>query len=365
MADPFSGLLSWYAKNRRRLPWRDDPAPYRVWIAEIMLQQTRVDTVLPYYERWMARFPNVDALAGADLQEVLACWEGLGYYSRARNLHRAARIIRDELGGELPDTVLGLRRLPGIGPYTAGAIASIAFNRDAPLVDGNVRRVLARVHNLEIPADSTEGRRRLWEFAAAALPPGRAGDHNQALMELGALICTPRDPACPVCPLAGDCEAHRLGVERSRPVLSVKAAVPAYTVAAAVIRQNGAVLITQRPEDGLLGGLWEFPGGKVEPGEDLFACLHREIAEELGLKIEIDRPIGTYRHAYTHFKVTLYAFECRLDGVGQVLVEKGVAAHRWVAPDDLDTFPMGKIDRSIAGDIQKFFTTEHTEISKI
>jgi A/G-specific adenine glycosylase len=172
-------------------------------------------------------------------------------------------------------------------------------------------------------------------------------------MELGALICTPRKPACPACPLAGGCEAHRLGIESLRPVLSLKAPVPTVTVTAAVIRQDGKFLITQRPEDGLLGGLWEFPGGKVEPGEDLIACLHREIAEELGLKIEIDRPIGIYRHAYTHFKVTLHAFDCRLNGVEQVLKERGVAAHRWVAPEELDGFPMGKIDRSISGDLHK------------
>ena len=348
-----SGLLPWYFENRRSLPWREAPEPYRVWISEMMLQQTRVDTVLPYFARWMERFPDLSTLARADLQEVLACWEGLGYYSRARNLHKAARILRDEWGGHLPSSVKALQELPGIGPYTAGAIASIAFNRDAPLVDGNVRRVLARVYNIDAPVDEAEGRNRIWEIAEAILPPGRAGDHNQALMELGALVCTPRTPACPVCPLQEDCLAHRAGLEEARPVRRVKTATPRITVTAAVIRREESVLITQRPEDGLLGGLWEFPGGKLEQGEDLAACLLREIEEELGLKIEIVRPIGVYNHAYTHFKVTLHAFDCRMAENGQVLEERGVAAHRWVTPADLASFPMGKIDRSISVDLQK------------
>ena len=347
----FSKLLPWYFKHRRSLPWRDSPAPYAVWISEIMLQQTRVDTVLPYYTRWMARFPDIEALASADLQDVLVCWEGLGYYGRARNLHKAARLVRDELGGELPYAADELRELPGIGPYTAGAIASIAFGQDAPLVDGNVRRVLARVFNLDIPVDGAEGRERLWDIAGAILPRGRAGDHNQALMELGALVCTPRSPDCPACPIQDGCRAHRMGVEAQRPVRKRRAVTPHHIVTAAVIRREGTVLIAQRPKDGLLGGLWEFPGGKVEPDEALADCLHREIDEELGLKIEILDPIGVYRHAYTHFKVTLHAYDCRLAEEGQVVRERGVAAHRWVSPEELGDFPMGKIDRSIADDI--------------
>jgi A/G-specific adenine glycosylase len=317
-----------------------------------MLQQTRVETVLPYFARWMERFPDIPTLAGADLQDVLASWEGLGYYSRARNLHRAARIVRDEMGGRLPSSAAELRKLPGIGPYTSGAIASIAFNRDEPLVDGNVRRVLARVFNIEIPADSPEGRRRIWDLAGKILPSGRAGDHNQALMELGALVCTPRAPACGQCPVREACGAHRHGVQALRPVLGPKPEIPSHTVTAAVIRQDAAILITRRPEDGLLGGMWEFPGGKVEPGEGLEGCLHREIDEELGLKIEILGPIGVYRHAYTHFKVVLHAFDCRLDGEAQRLQEKGVSAHRWVRADELGDFPMGKIDRAISVEIR-------------
>ncbi|HUF38904.1 MAG TPA: A/G-specific adenine glycosylase [Anaerolineales bacterium] len=345
-------LLPWYRANRRSLPWRETPAPYRVWVSEIMLQQTRVETVLPYFARWIERFPDVHALADADLQDVLACWEGLGYYARARNLHKAARIIRDDHEGRLPNTAAGLRKLPGIGEYTAGAIASIAFGRDEPVVDGNVRRVLARVYNIAIPADGPAGRRRLWEIAGEILPGGQAGDHNQALMDLGALICTPRDPNCPGCPVRTGCEANRLGVVSERPLMRTRPETPHHTVTAAVIREGDTVLITRRPDDGLLGGLWEFPGGKLEPGEDLAACLHREIDEELGLQIEILGQIGVYRHAFTHFKVTLHAFDCRLGGNGAAVQEREVAAHRWVTPDKLGTFPMGKIDRSISKTLQ-------------
>ncbi|MFQ5616808.1 MAG: A/G-specific adenine glycosylase [Anaerolineales bacterium] len=352
---PFpSALLSWYAQNAREMPWRGHPSPYAVWVSEIMLQQTRVETVIPYFERWMARLPTVEALATAGLQEVLNLWEGLGYYSRARNLHRTAKIVVGEHGGQLPRDVSALRKLPGIGPYTAGAIASIAFGLDEPLVDGNVRRVLARVFDVAVPADSTAGKRRLWELAAEHLPPGRAGDYNQALMDLGAMICTPRNPACVRCPVNCLCEAHRLGSREDRPVLKPKTATPHYIVTAAVIRRNGQVLIAQRPENGLLGGLWEFPGGKLEPGEDLVACLQREIREELGAVVDVGGSLGTYKHAYTHFRVTLHAFGCTLASGEPRPIE--VADLRWVTPAKLPDFPMGKIDRQIA---RRLLSEEH------
>ena len=349
---PFSTrLLAWYAANRRSLPWRDHPDPYAVWVSEIMLQQTRVDTVLPYFERWMARFPDVWTLAEAPQHEVLNLWEGLGYYSRARNLHSAARIVADQYAGSLPSEVTELRKLPGIGPYTAGAIASLAFNMDEALVDGNVRRVLSRVFNVAAPSDRPEGQRILWDLAAAHLPSGRARDYNQALMELGALVCAPREPGCSECPVGPVCEANRLGVQAERPVLKPKVKTPHLTVTAAVIRQDGRILIAQRPQDGLLGGMWEFPGGKLEPGENLAGCLVREISEELGVSIAVGKPFGVYRHAYTHFKVTLHAFDCRLDPAGQQPEGIGVAAFRWVTPNEMEGFPMGKIDRQIASEL--------------
>ncbi len=339
-------LLEWYAHAARRLPWRGSGDPYAVWVSEVMLQQTRVETVIPYYERWMKRFPTLRELAEAPEGEVLRLWEGLGYYSRARSLHRAARQVLAEYGGSLPAGRAELEKLPGIGAYTAGAIASIAFGADEPALDGNIRRVLARVFNMDLPARSPEGERRLWALAREHLPPGRAGDANQAWMDLGATICLPRKPACPVCPLDDVCQARALGVQDARPVLPERPAVPHHTVTAGVIRREERVLIARRPSHGLLGGLWEFPGGKVEDGESLPECLRRELREELGAQAAVGAEIGVFRHAYTHFRVTLHAFECALEGGEPQALHHSEL--RWARPGELERFAMGKIDRQIA-----------------
>ena len=344
-------LLNWYSLRARRLPWREQPDPYAVWVSEIMLQQTRMETALPYFQSWMERFPNIEVLANSSLQQVLAAWEGLGYYSRARNLHRAARIVVDQYDGILPEDPATLRKLPGIGRYTAGAIASIAFGRDEPALDGNIRRVLARVFDVRQPARSPTGERILWELASQNLPAGQAGAYNQAMMDLGATVCTPRTPDCPGCPLVEICQSHALGVEEQRPALIRRAETPHYTVTAAVIRRGEELLIAQRPLDGLLGGLWEFPGGKLLPGEDLVSCLQREIYEELGVEIEVGGAVGVFRHAYTHFRVTLHAFKCNLrNGSEPAAIQ--VKDLRWVKPASLDEYPMGKIDRQIAALLQ-------------
>ena len=338
-------LLAWYAVNARTLPWRGHPDPYAVWVSEIMLQQTQVDTVSPYFERWMARFPTLEALAAASEQEVLALWEGLGYYSRARNLWRAARQVW-EAGGQMPRTAADLALLPGVGRYTAAAIASMAFGQNEAALDGNIRRVLARIFNVTLPARSPEGERQLWALAQQHLPPGRAGDYNQALMDLGSQICTPRAPACLVCPLQALCQAAALGLQAERPVMSARPPVPLWTVTAAVIWRADRVLIARRPSRGLLGGLWEFPGGKLEPGETLPEGLRREIAEELAVEIAVGAELGVYRHAYTHFKVVLHAFACTLvTGEPQPQVASELC---WALPAELPDFPMGKIDRQIA-----------------
>jgi A/G-specific adenine glycosylase len=340
-------LLNWYSRHARQFPWRGRPDPYAVWVSEIMLQQTQVETVIPYFTRWMRRFPSVEALARASQQDVLAAWEGLGYYSRARNLQRAAVRVMDEYGGELPRDTATLRKLPGVGRYTAGAIASLAFGLDEPALDGNIRRVLARVFNVTGPAKSKESERRLWELAAANLPPGRAGDYNQALMDLGATVCTPKAPDCPHCPLGELCQARRLGVQEQRPAAVNKPAVPHHTVTAAVIWRDGRLLLAQRPPEGLLGGMWEFAGGKLQPGEDLAACLKREIREELGVEIDVHESLGVYHHAYSHFRVTLHAFACSL---WEGAEPRPLQVHdlRWVVPADLGDYPMGKLDRQIA-----------------
>jgi A/G-specific adenine glycosylase len=343
-------ILEWYQTHSRKLPWRENSDPYAVLVSEIMLQQTRVETVIPYYLRWMERFPDLSRLASASQEEVLAAWEGLGYYQRARGLHKAARLIMAEYSGEVPSQVKVLRRLPSIGRYTAGAIASIAYGKDEPALDGNIRRVLARVFNVSEPVRSPAGERILWRLVSENLPAGRAGEYNQALMDLGAIICTPRRPDCPRCPLASICQARALGIQEQRPVVPARKEIPHYTVTAAVIGRDGTVLIAQRPEKGLLGGLWEFPGGKLQEGESLPEGLKREIMEELAVEVEIGAELGIYRHAYTHFRVTLHAFECRLErGEPRALEASDI---KWVSLPDLIAYPMGKIDRQIARDIQ-------------
>jgi A/G-specific adenine glycosylase len=311
-----------------------------------MLQQTRVETVTPYFKRWMLQFPSISALAESSLQDVLVVWEGLGYYGRARSLHKAAQMVMEEYNGVLPGDVRLLRKLPGVGRYTAGAIASIAFGFDEPTLDGNIRRVLARYFNVSEEARSTAGENQLWKLATQHLPAGQAGDFNQALMDLGASICSPKSPDCEQCPLNNTCQAKYLGIQEHRPVQFPKPAIPHVTVTAAVIRRGDKVLIARRPAQGLLGGMWEFPGGKQKDEEDLRACLQREIDEELGVEIIVGAQIARYQHAYTHFRVTLYAFWCTL-----LLGEPSpiqVEQVRWVFPNELSQYPMGKIDRQIS-----------------
>jgi A/G-specific adenine glycosylase len=312
---PVSRLLRWAARNLRDLPWRAEPRdPYRVWVSEIMLQQTQASTVIPYFLRFTERFPTMRALAQAPLDDVLKLWEGLGYYARARNLHRAAQKVMAEFSGKLPDTVEELGKLPGIGAYTAGAIASLAFGRDAPVVDGNVKRVLCRVYAIRGDTRRPKLQKQLWTLAKMNLPKGKAGRWNEAMMELGAMVCAPRSPGCNECPLGQVCRARALGIQDRLPERAAKKRIPHYDVTAAVIRtlRGRRILIAQRPLGGMLGGLWEFPGGKRERGESLQECLRREIKEELGIEIKVGRPVTRVEHAYTHFRITLHAFECRL-----------------------------------------------------
>ena len=345
-------LLAWYAIHARALPWRKTRDPYRIWVSEIMLQQTQVETVIPYYHRWLKKFPTIKVLAKAPQAEVLKLWEGLGYYSRARNLHTAAQQVVADFNGQLPPDPIRLQTLPGIGRYTAGAIASIAFNLDTAVLDGNVKRVLARVFNLSDDVKSPAGEKKLWAVAESLVPVGRAGDYNQAVMDLGATVCTPQNPTCGLCPLLGLCESQKLGLQGERPVVKKKAPTPHYAVTAAIIRQRGRVLIAQRPANKLLGGLWEFPGGKREPGESLPDCLVREIKEELGIQIAVDEQVLTLKHAFTHFKITLYVFAVTwLKGTPRA---RQVADFKWVRPAELRDYAMGKTDRQIAKWIMGF-----------
>ena len=328
------------------MPWRVEKKPYPIWVSEIMLQQTRVDTVRPYYLRWMKRFPDLRSLAEANEEEVLHTWEGLGYYARARNMLRAARVIVEKFGGEFPRGKNDIRGLPGIGAYTAAAIASIAFGLDEPAIDGNIRRVLARVENIRSPLGSPQAENEFIASAKRLLPHGKAGDFNQAMMDLGATICTARKPHCAECPVQQFCEAFRLDAQAELPVITPKPQVPQIEVTAAVIHRGDFVLIARRPSQGLLGGMWEFPGGKVEPGETDEQALAREIREELGAEVDVGGKLGSYQHAYTHFRVTLRAYNCcLLSGEPKALEASEI---RWVEISELGSFPMGKLDRSIS-----------------
>ena len=326
------------------MPWRDHPDAYAIWVSEIMLQQTRVETVIPYFEKWMKLFPDVNALANASEQNVLNAWEGLGYYSRARNLHKAAKIVASKFNGELPRDLTELRSLPGIGRYTVGAIASMAFGMDEPTLDGNLRRVFARLFDVSEFADSPAGEKILWELAAKNLPKGQAGDYNQALMDLGATICIPKNPRCLICPLMEICEARKNGTQEKRPVLKPKKETPHYIHAAAVIINRGRVLLAQRPADGLLGGMWEFPNGRVnaDPAKELAKVLNAAYK----LRVKRKEALGVIQHGYTHFKVTVHAFRCDCAPTPK---NKNL---KWVRLSELDDYPMGKVDRQIANKIK-------------
>lgn len=339
-------LIAWFEENKEDLPWRRTADPYAIWLSEIMLQQTQVKTVIPYYDRFLERFPSVDLLASAPLDEVLKLWEGLGYYSRARNLHRTARLVVREFGGQFPSEVDDLLKLPGVGRYTAGAISSLAFGLDAPLLDGNVIRVLTRLFDIEDDISRPETKRALWQRAELLLPPGRAGAWNEGLMELGRRVCTPRNPGCAGCPLLDHCLAAQRGAQHERPVRPPRKRTPHYDVTAGVIwNDDGQVLIAQRREEDMLGGLWEFPGGKREPGETLPECLSREIREELGIGIAVGSQITTIQHAYTHFRITLYVFTCKhLEGEPQAIECAGFA---WVTLDEFDRYAFPSTDQKI------------------
>ncbi len=350
LAFPRDALLSWYRKHARALPWREDRDPYRIWVSEVMLQQTRVDTVIPYYERFMEIYPTVQDLASADQDQLLKVWEGLGYYNRALNLQKAAQILSAQFDGVFPEDPDQLTTLPGIGPYTAGAIASIAFDQPAPILDGNLKRLYTRYFGIDSPIQETGTVKELWEVSRALVSSPDPGDFNQALMELGALVCTPQNPDCDRCPISMDCIASLKGLQDQLPVKKPKAAPPHHQVTAAVISKDQQVLIAKRPQEGLLGGLWEFPGGKQEAGESLQEALRREIKEELAGGIEVGDLLGIYQHAYTHYRVTLHAYRCRLVSEKlQLLYHTEIA---WTDLESLADYPMGKLDRMISDQLR-------------
>lgn len=343
-----SALLHWFAENARDLPWRHARTPYSTWVSEIMLQQTRSEVVVPYFARFMEHFPSLDALASARLEQVLKTWEGLGYYGRARRLHAAAQQVRDEHGGVFPDTYEALLELPGVGPYTAGAIASISFNRPVVAVDGNVRRVVSRLLALEGTPGERAFEAAVRETAMSLLPSSRPGSLNEALMELGATVCLPRAPHCVACPVRSMCRARATDAVNQYPTRSDRRPIPHRTMTAGVVvRSDGRILITRRRPSRLLGGMWRFPGGEhLDTADNLAEGLARALSDLQSICVEVGDKILEMNHAYTHFRITLHAYLCR--PIAEEPDCAGDEPHRWIIPEELSAFPMAVTDRRIA-----------------
>ncbi len=341
------------------MPWRSDPSPYRVWISEIMLQQTQVVSAIPYFTRFIARFPDVQTLAATPLQDVLKAWEGLGYYSRARNLHQAAQVIVQQHASQVPGSFALLLTLPGIGRYTAAAVASIAFGEAVPVVDGNVLRVFARFLNSAEDISLPATRDRVFDFLKQPVSTsGNPSWFNQSIMELGALVCTPRNPTCAECPLTPFCLALKKGRVDRLPVKAKKGTVRHDTVGVGIVFDSkGRILIARRKAGGLLGGLWEFPGGKRKGAEALRQTAVREVLEETGLTVEVEHPLPSVNHAYSHFTVTLHPFICRRAG-GRARA-LGSDEIRWVKPSELGQFPFPAANRKIELELIKKIGTKY------
>jgi A/G-specific adenine glycosylase len=305
-----------------------------------------VDTVIPYYHLFLNRFPTLESLAGAPFDRVLKTWENMGYYARARNLHRAAGIVMEEMGGEIPQSYDALLKLPGVGDYTASAILSIAFGQCFPTVDGNVKRVICRLFSIRDPLNLGATMRCIRKLASDLVPKKRPGLYNQGIMELGAVLCTPRKPSCRACPVSDLCSAHKEGFEERLPVTVKRPPLPHRQMTAAVISdKKGRLLMVRREAEGLLGGLWKFPGGEAVAGEDLKHALKRTVQEELGVEIRVTESLCSVRHAYTHFRITLHAFRCLLMS-DRPKVESS-KPWRWIAPGDLTLVPFSRADRKI------------------
>lgn len=307
-------LLSWYEENHRDLPWRKSRDPYLIWVSETMLQQTRVDTVIPYFERFIEQFPTLDALAEADEEQVLKAWEGLGYYSRAKNLQTAVREVKEKYGGRVPHDEDEIASLKGVGPYTAGAILSIAYNKPVPAVDGNVMRVLSRIFFIEEDIAKSKTKKTVEKLARKLIPRNQPSDFNQALMELGAMICTPRSPACLLCPVQEQCRALEEGVQNELPLKAKKKAPKPVNMAVAVITNGkGSFLIHRRPNKGLLAGLWEFPTCETLHGVE-YEQLQNFVREKYDPSAVIDdEMIMEFSHVFSHIKWNLSVYRGRLN----------------------------------------------------
>lgn len=335
-------LLEWFSVHARDLPWRSTRDAYAILVSEVMLQQTQVDTVVPAYREWMGRFPDLETLAEASQEEVLKAWEGLGYYARALNLQRTARLILEHHGGRVPREDEELLALPGIGRYTAGAVQSIAFDLPRAAVDGNVERVLCRFLDIDTPARERRNQILFARIIREMMEENSPGDMTQALMELGALVCLPRKPRCGGCPLGGLCLALSRGTVSKRPVPRPRKLTQAIQASVAILTDGERIFLQKRPPEGLMANLWEFPGGKLEEGETPRAALMRELFEELGIKVRGEKKVGTIRHAYTSFSVTLHVYLARMNGRESFQDPSGNLAlpSGWFTPEEARRLPM-------------------------
>jgi A/G-specific adenine glycosylase len=338
-------LLHWFTHHRRDLPWRHDRDPYRIWISEVMLQQTQVATVIPYFQRFVAAFPNLKALAAADEQQVLRLWEGLGYYRRARDLHRAARQLAAEHGGSLPDDPAVWRHLPGIGRYMLGAILSQAFDRRLPIVEANSLRVLCRLFGQTGDPRRGDGQRWLWQTAEALLPRRQVGDFNQAVMELGALVCTPT-PRCENCPLAQVCAARQFGLQEQVPLRPTPPDLVEISEVAVIVRRGEHVLLVQRPESGRWANMWEFPHGSLIDGETHEDAGRRLLTELAGIKADLGAEVQTVQHGVTHHRITMLCLDAEYRA--GTFRSAFYTAGRWLTPAELRDYPVSAPQRRLA-----------------
>jgi len=338
-----SHLLAWYDKRSLNLPWRNCNDPYKIYLSEVMLQQTQVKIVLPYYQRWINKYPTVQSVANANQEQILKQWEGLGYYGRARNFHKSCQIIAIQFNGDIPAFPEEFSKLPGVGPYILAAVMSIAFHHPLPAIDTNAIRVSSRLKMVKLssPADS----KAIHRYLSDNIPFNRPGDFNQAIMDLGREICKSKNPACSLCPVSKFCKALVNNFVDKYPIKIKPAKKPHYNIAVGVIWNKGQILISKRRENGLLGGLWEFPGGKIEKGEDAQKCIVREVKEELGVLVQPASFLKQIKHAYTHFSITMNAYHCDyLQGTPRAI---GCDNWKWITPEEIRLFPFPKANHKL------------------
>ncbi len=332
-------LLTWYRDEARDLPWRRTTDPYAIWLSEIMLQQTRVSTVIPYYHRFLETLPDVASLAAVDEELLLKLWEGLGYYRRVRNFRKAAQRVVNDMDGIIPDSSRELQKLPGIGRYTAAAIASIAYGECSPVLDGNVKRVLSRLYTISAPINETRSEKEYWDKAEALMVQSQPGDYNQAMMELGARICIPRSPNCAACPVKDHCKAFSKGKQNHFPVKTGKKEIPVRTAVSVVFETDGHVLIGKRPSNGMLSGLWEFPTKFYEASEnDTLEAATSSILTSWGISRDASQFVVNIKHTYSHFTLHLHVVRCSVDSLETVSINSG-------SYDKLEKIPLDHLEK--------------------